>query len=447
MKFSTHTAAPLLVLALTLSACTAASDVSTITTPTPVTTAEPTPQPTTELTAISTFSHCSMGQDAVYNVMNVNSTDRYFATTINLTTGQQQILCYEPNCPHTDDTCPGFMADPVSDAVPNAYLVPASDRLYWIIDGRFNDSCGAYIDVSALDGRNRHRIAEGDNVPDLDIISNWYADGNALYTTFYSGNDFLVLRIDENGTAIIGQKTRSESEWYHAVGCWQDKIIIQHNESYYIPELKKAGESATDEEYDAWYTEREAARLTQPVSLFLFGTNGEEQSLDFHWTVADGTISKVRDGLVYLLSPNGAVTQMDLAEGSSTSYSFDLPGEAEPDSSDMLPGSWASVYVADLGNGNNECLLNLDTGDYQPQPTTWLKDQAAPRCPIIWAANHGMLFLQYGEVYYTKKGIGPDGMPASYTVGRNEYGLISFDDYLAGSQDWLPVTPLGNDLI
>lgn len=445
MKISAKITAPLLALALTLTACTAAPDTAIAASTAPTPAAESTSQPTTELTAISTWSRCSMGQNAVYNVMNVNGEGRYFATTIDLTTGQQQILCYEPNCPHTDDTCPGFMAQSASGAVPTAYLVPAMDRLYWIIDGRFNDSCGAYVDVSDLDGRNRHRIVEGDALPDLGVVNNWYADGSALYTTYYSGNDFLILRIDETGTAIIGQKTRSDSEWYHAVGCWQDKIILQHNEYYYIPELKKAGDTATDEEYDAWYDEQDAAQLTQPVSLCLLGTDGEEQTLDFHWTVADGAVAKVRDGIVYLLSPDGAVTQMDLATGSSTTQSFSLPGQAVPDDADILPGSWASVYVADLGNSNNECLLNLDTGEFQPQPTTWFKDQAAPRCPIIWAADHGMLFLQYGEVYSTEKGIGPDGTPASYTVSRNEYGIISFDDYLAGSQDWVHVTLLGDD--
>ncbi len=446
MKISIKIAVPLLALALSLSACAAApgAAVSAAST-TPAPTTESTPQPTTELTAISTWSRCSMGQNAVYSVMNVNDEGRYFATTINLTTGQQQILCYEPSCPHTDETCPGFMAESASGAVPTSYLIPTSDRLYWVIDGRFNDSCGAYVDVSDLDGRNRHRIVAGDDLPDLGVVNNWYADDSALYTTYYSGNDFLVLRIDENGTAVIGQKTRSDSEWYHAIGCWQDKIILQHNEYYYIPELKKAGDTATEEEYNAWYDEQDAAQLTQPVSLCLLSTDGEEQALDFHWTVADGAIAKVRDGIVYLLSPDGTVTQMDLSTGSATTQSFDLPGQAEPDGSDMLPGSWASVYVAGLGNSNNECLLNLDTGEYQPQPTTWFKDQAAPRCPIIWAADHGMLFLQYGEVYYTEKGIGPDGLPASYTVGRNEYGIISFDDYLAGSQDWIHVTLLGDD--
>ena len=445
MKFSAKITAPLLALALSMTACAAAPDAAITASTAPTPAAESTPQLSTDLTAITTWSGFAMGQNAVYNVMNVNGEGRYFATTIDLTTGQQQILCYKPNCPHEDDTCPGFMAQSASGAVPTAYLIPAPDRLYWIIDGRFNDSCGAYVDVSDLDGRNRHRIVEGDDLPDLGVVNNWYADGSALYTAYYSGSDFLILRIDETGAAIIGQKTRSDSEWYHAVGCWQDKIILQHNEYYYIPELKKAGDTATKEEYDAWYDEQDAAQLTQPVSLYLLGTDREEHPLDFHWTVTDSAIAKVQNGIVYLLSPGGTVTQMNLSTGSSTTQSFDLPGQAVPDDPDILPGNWASVYITDLGNGNNECLLNLDTGEFQPQPTTWFKDQAAPRCPIIWAADHGMLFLQYGEVYYTEKGIGPDGLPASYTVGRNEYGIISFDDYLAGSQDWVHVTLLGDD--
>lgn len=213
-----------------MTACAAAPDAAITASTAPTPAAESTPQLSTDLTAITTWSGFAMGQNAVYNVMNVNGEDRYFATTIDLTTGQQQILCYKPNCPHEDDTCPGFMAQSASGAVPTTYLIPAPDRLYWIIDGRFNDSCGAYVDVSDLDGRNRHRIVEGDDLPDLGVVNNWYADGSALYTTYYSGSDFLILRIDETGAAVIGQKTRSDSEWYHAVGCWQDKIILQHNE-------------------------------------------------------------------------------------------------------------------------------------------------------------------------------------------------------------------------
>ena len=73
----------------------------------------------------------------------------------------------------------------------------------------------------------------------------------------------------------------------------------------------------------------------------------------------------MQNGIVYLLSPGGTVTQMNLSTGSSTTQSFDLPGQAVPDDPDILPGNWASVYITDLGNGDNECLLNLDTGEFQ----------------------------------------------------------------------------------
>ncbi len=172
MKFSAKITAPLLALALSMTACAAAPDAAITASTAPTPAAESTPQLSTDLTAITTWSGFAMGQNAVYNVMNVNGEGRYFATTIDLTTGQQQILCYKPNCPHEDDTCPGFMAQSASGAVPTAYLIPAPDRLYWIIDGRFNDSCGAYVDVSDLGGRNRHRIVEGDDLPDLGVVNN-----------------------------------------------------------------------------------------------------------------------------------------------------------------------------------------------------------------------------------------------------------------------------------
>ena len=35
--------------------------------------------------------------------------------------------------------------------VPKAMLLPVGDRLYWLVDGRYNESDSAYLDVSNLD--------------------------------------------------------------------------------------------------------------------------------------------------------------------------------------------------------------------------------------------------------------------------------------------------------
>ena len=102
----------------------------------------------------------------------------------------------------------------------------------WLVDGRYNESDGAYLDVSNLDGSDRRRVAEGDDLPDLTNAYVWYTDGTALYTFVRSYGEFTVLRLDEGGAACIFTRSIPDGEDYFAVGCWQDKIVLQHSGGY-----------------------------------------------------------------------------------------------------------------------------------------------------------------------------------------------------------------------
>ena len=107
-----------------------------------------------------------------------------------------------------------------------------------------------------------------------------------------------------------------------------------------------------------------------------------------------------------------------------------------------------NILVINAGSSSLKYqLLNPETGVYTPLPTTWLKDQAVELRPLIVAASDTMLLVKYGEIYYTRNGIGTDGAPYSFTTCRGEYGIISVKDYLAGSQDWVQVTLQGRDLV
>ena len=77
--------------------------------------------------------------------------------------------------------------------VPKAMLLPVGDRLYWLVDGRYNESDGAYLDVSNLDGSDRRRVAEGDALPDLTNAYVWYTDGTALYTFVRSYDEYSAF--------------------------------------------------------------------------------------------------------------------------------------------------------------------------------------------------------------------------------------------------------------
>ena len=57
------------------------------------------------------------------------------------------------------------------------------------------------------------------------------------------------------------------------------------------------------------------------------------------------------------------------------------------------------------------------------------------------------LLMEIGCQYYDTTTTGQDGQPYTFTTSRYTYGLIPAKDFLAGSQNWTPVTLLGNDLI
>lgn len=448
MRISSKLLSCLLALAVSLTACAAVHDAaapapetaaSSTTTQTPAPTTEAAPQPNAPLTSMTNILGTTMGKNAVYQPMNVNNDGYIFATFIDFSTGQQQVLCHRSGCSHTDDSCPAFMAESS-----RAALIPVGDKLYWIVDSSITAGTSSYIDISDSDGQNRRRILESSAIPDLSYVAGWYNDGSAIYAVVTTPGNFSFFRIDESGLKLLTWKALQGYESYFAVGCWQDKLVVQHCPDYDEPEL---GDATTQEELDAFDKAWEAARDSRPFDLCLIDTQGNETTANFHWTLGEGSIVKVDDGTAYLLGRDGTVTKMDLAAGTSTTHQLDLPASVWSSSENTLLRDYIPVYMDVSDGDNNDFLLNLDTGEYFQLPTAWFKDQAIPRSPFVVAASDDMLLVQYNEIYYTQNDIGPDGQSYSFTTCRGEYGLISVDDYLAGSQNWFPVTLLGNDLV
>lgn len=449
MKHTARLTACLLALALT--ACTAApQDVPAGTTTETAAAPVQTTKPTTEtpamqgtLTPIYTAWGAAVGQEAVYSAMNIDDAGQYYATTIDFSTGEQRILCKKPGCSHADESCPAYMTAIRNGCVPQAMLLPVGDRLYWLVDGRHNESDSAYLDVSNPDGSDRRRVAEGDDLPDLTNAYVWYTDGTALCTFVRSYDKYSAVRLDEGGAACFFTLSIPDGEDYFAVGCWQDKIVLQHSGGYLQQPLNPAGEAATDEELRAWLAADEQARNAQTKNLCLLDTAGGMTDTDMTWSGDAGNVQLVHNGAAYVLNESGLVTKFDLTAGTAQTRQLDLQGVLYGVVESARLDGWIPVTVRD----DSEGLLNPETGVYTPLPTTWLKDQAVERSPFIVAASDTMLLVKYGEIYYTTNDIGTDGAPYSFTTCRGEYGIISVKDYLAGSQDWVQVTLQGRDLV
>lgn len=332
MKHTARLTACLLALALT--ACTAApqdmpAGTTTETAAAPAQTAEPTtetPAVQDTLTPIYTTWGAAVGQDAVYSAMNIDDAGQYFATTIDFSTGEQRILCKKLGCSHADESCPAYMTAIRNGCVPKAMLLPVGDRLYWLVDGRYNESDSAYLDVSNPDGSDRRRVAEGDDLPDLTSAYIWYTDGTALYTFVRGYDKYSVLRLDEGGAACLFTRSIPDGEDYFAVGCWQDKIVLQHSGGYQQQPLNPAGAAATDEELRAWLAADEEAQKEQTKNLCLLDTAGGMTDTDMTWGGNAGNVQLVHNGAAYVLNESGLVTKFDLTAGTAQTRQLDLQG-------------------------------------------------------------------------------------------------------------------------
>lgn len=322
------------LLALALTACTAApQDVSAGTTTETAAAPAQTAEPTTEtpavqdtLTPIYTTWGAAVGQDAVYSAMNIDDAGQYYATTIDFSTGEQRILCKKLGCSHADESCPAYMTAIRNGCVPQAMLLPVGDRLYWLVDGRHNESDSAYLDVSNPDGSDRRRVAEGDALPDLTNAFIWYTDGTALYTFVRSYDEYSAFRLDEGGAVCFFTRSIPDGEDYFAVGCWQDKIVLQDSGGYLQQPLNPAGAAATDEELRAWLAADEEAQKEQTKNLCLLDTAGSMTDTDMTWGGDAGNVQLVHNGAAYVLNESGLVTKFDLTAGTAQTRQLDLQG-------------------------------------------------------------------------------------------------------------------------
>ena len=192
----------------------------------------------------------------------------------------------------------------------------------------------------------------------------------------------------------------------------------------------------------AYLAADEAAAKEQTCSLWAVDTAGNLTDMGLHWKAEEGTIKLVQNDTAYLLREDGVVTKLNLLTGVTETTDFELPGKV----SCLIPEALHGWLRAEI-DGVGECRLNPDTGEYRTMPVSWFKDQSVPRSPVVITADDSTVLLMYNEQPYTEKNTLPNGVVDTVNHCRGEYGLISFEDYLAGSQEWTPITLLGKDIV
>ena len=349
--------------------------------------------------------------------------DTLLATKIDFATAQQQVLCSIDGCAHTDASCPAFMAAN-DDALSQYYtggLVAAGDRLYWFINGGASP-VNVRVDVSALDGSNRHTIVENGSIFQLDSMC--FTDGDALYLATTASS---LVRLDDTGLTSVfplndGHPT-PENPLYTQdstprctiLGCWQDMAVFACT-----PSLSGSGTGLIGVHADGSVTD--------------LGS----YSTDFI------SFSTLHDGKIYHVPGSGnqaeTIEVTDLA--AQTTETLPLPAG----------GGWNNYCVA-YGDGTIGLIRNEINYAWTPGSDTavelaptWCKDTTVARSPVIYAENGAMALIKVSEHDASKPQLTPEGLPYQRQQTIRELALIPLQDLFSGSQNWTPVAMLDGAL-
>ena len=369
-----------------------------------------------------TAKQFSMTDTAAY--LPVKFGDTLLATKIDFATAQQQVLCSIDGCTHADASCPAFMAAN-DDALSQYYtggLVAAGDRLYWFINGGASP-VNVRVDVSALDGSNRHTIVENGSIFQLDSMC--FTDGDALYLATTASS---LVRLDDTGLTSVfplndGHPT-PENPLYTQdstprctiLGCWQDMAVFACT-----PSLSGSGNGL--------------------IGVYADGsvTDLGSYSTDFI------SFSTLHDGKIYHVPGSGnqaeTIEVTDLA--AQTTETLPLPAG----------GGWNNYCVA-YGDGTIGLIRNEINYAWTPGSDTavelaptWCKDTAVARSPVIYAENGTIALIKVSDRAISTPQLTPEGIPYQRQQTFSDLALISLQDLFSGSQDWMPVTMLDDALL
>ena len=353
------------------------------------------------------------------------------ATKIDFATAQQQVLCSIDGCTHTDASCPAFMAAD-DDALSQYYtggLAAAGNKLYWFISGGASP-VNVRVDVSALDGSDRHTIVEHGSVFQLDCtMSMYFTDGDALYlATAASG----LVRLDDTGLTPVfplndGHPT-PENPLYTQdstprctiLGCWQDMAVFSCT-----PSLSGSGTGLIGVHADGSVTD--------------LGSYGADFGSPTDW------LPTLHDGKLYYVPGSGnqaeTIEVTDLT--SQTTETLPLPAGY----------TWNNYCIA-YGDGTIGLISNEINYAWTPGSDTavelaptWYKDTTVARSPVIYAENGTMALVKVSDRTASAPQLTPEGLPYQRQQTFSDLALISLQDLFSGSQSWTPVTMLDGALL
>lgn len=412
------------LLATALAGCRAASDGTTSQpesiVPTPTSTQEPAAaRRIYPLQGFGGYSYGTTGADGFYYVtLTGDAGGELLIHYIDYATMQDILLCAQPNCSHSDESCTAWLPYTAGGTT----LMAVGDKLVLAYPGdvtrqeELGDLCLPHIEVANLDGSDRKPLLNFDASQSLE--SPYLTDGTNLFVRMTSvgsdGTGISLMRIDlDTGAAepVVNLGTSGDEIVWGACGEYillrrivpidNDPNILGGPATIYLDRLNSTtGERETILQWDSM---QDRAAVFGSNVIVYYGETNTLQQID---VLSNTVVNTVEN----FLEPNVAPELLNLIY-------FDqnyLLASTQVDTKDPYPEQ--TVWHVDMASGEKTSSELYTVDSYT--------GRKIPYMPLAWIEGEQSYFVLTGE----KEMEGAENSPyLNPTVPQ--YKMISFENF------------------
>lgn len=402
------------LLALSLAGCTQGTDDSAAD---PLTTRETAPD------------GAAAGSSDPLQLLSSSSDDGMYIPLMDLTQGSEDrtnlmgyidyaqaratVLCAQPNCTHSDESCPAW--EGIWGG--GAWVLPGGEH---IVTNTVDDSSGEPVYVLTLckpDGTAEKTLCRSadNNIPVM-------ADGSWLYCTVAMGD--TLRRVSLEGGEL---ETLPGLGVYDVEGCLDREVFYPS----YGSEEQADGTSRSTLKYTACNIDTGAARTLLEVSY------------------PSGVISNPYLGgdTLYWYDPQGdALVEVDVRTGSETrmplEWEFGRGGCGEIYQTTISAQVEGKLIVDQYGE-EGSCRAVVDPADGTAEELTmgYVRNGHSEAVQILAQSSHGLL-VKYENRMVTRDEVREDGTVGETDIEKVRLALIAPEDFLTNQPNYRDITPV-----
>lgn len=346
---------------------------------------------------------------------------------VDFATGQEIVLCNQPNCMHDSDSCNAWVSG--RDEYGNLFkVIPVADKLI-LLRGGWSENLKSYpgrVEIMNLDGTNRHTIMEFPLSTGFGHVScgGYARNEENLYFIAYNAETWIytLYQINAKKETVVPICELPEEE-EQIIGCTKEELILS-----YTP-----GGSAMS---------REQRRNLTTKIIRLNPATGEKTDLFEHPACDYGTCA---DEKFYILnSLDKTICTYDLMKGN-------LLQKVPVAGADQL--NWETVawphgfYDGRLLVDNNMTTyfgIDPNTGEIFVLNHTYSQQGSDQSICQVEAETEDSFLIDTGLIQETCTGIASDGKTYTEINSAPVYSLISKEDFWNNNGNGMPIVDARN---